>query len=59
MKKIIYKGIIELKPYGENDEALYIGDMDDPLAEDFENNLKRKNISVRYFISKQDKTKSN
>lgn len=57
MKQLIYKGFIEKKGKGENDDALFIGDMECPLAEEFESKLQRKKVSVRYWISDNEKTK--
>lgn len=57
MKQLIYKGFIEEKPEGENDDALFIGEMEYPLAEEFRMELQGKQVSVRYWISDTEKTK--
>lgn len=55
-KQLIYKGIIKKQRKGENDDALFIADMEYPLAEEFEIELQDKQVSVRYWISDTDKT---
>jgi hypothetical protein len=57
MKQLIYRGFIEERCKGENDDALFIGDMEYPLAEEFESELQGKQVSVRYWISDTKKTK--
>mgnify|MGYP001561316929 CR=1 FL=1 len=57
MEQLIYKGFITERSKGENDDALFIGDMEYPLAEEFETELQGKQVSVRYWISDTEKTK--
>lgn len=57
MEQLIYKGFIKEAAKGENDDALFIGDMEYPLAEEFESELQGKQVSVRYWISDTEKTK--
>lgn len=57
MEQLIYKGFIEEKGKEENDDALFIGDMEYPLAEEFESKLQGKKVSARYWISDTEKTK--
>jgi len=57
MEQLIYKGFIEEKCKGENYDALFIGDMEYPLAEEFERELQGNQVSVRYWISDAEKTK--
>jgi hypothetical protein len=53
----IYKGLITETSRGGNNDALFVGDMDEPIASEFYDNLKGKQVSVRYFISDTEKTK--
>ncbi len=57
MEQLIYKGLITESSRGENDDALFIGDMDEPIAYVFEEEIQGKQVSVRYFISNTEKTK--
>lgn len=57
MEQLIYKGFIEERYRGEKDDALFIGDMEYPLAEEFESELQGKQVSIRYWISDTKKTK--
>lgn len=57
MKQIIYKGLITEGSRGENWEALFIGDMEEPIAYVFQEEIQGKQVSVRYFISDIEKTK--
>jgi len=49
-----YKGWLSIKPYGENDDTLFMGN--EPLAIQTEE-LDGKTVSVRYFTSDKEKTK--
>jgi len=57
MEQLIYKGLITESSRGENDDALFVGDMDEPIAYVFEEEIQGKQVSVRYFISDTEKTK--
>jgi len=57
MEQLIYKGFIKEASKGENDNALFIGEMEYPLAEEIESELQGKEVSVRYWISNTEKTK--
>jgi hypothetical protein len=57
MNMLIYKGLITETSRGENDDALFIGDMEYPIAEEFKEEIQGKQVSVRYFISDTEKTK--
>lgn len=57
MKTIIYKGLIREGLRGENDSALFIGDAEEPIAQEFYSDLQGKQVSVRYWISDTKKTK--
>jgi hypothetical protein len=54
----VYTGMITEHRCGENDEALFISDERDPLAEVVEDDIAAhgKFLSVRYFISDERKT---
>jgi hypothetical protein len=49
-----YKGWLSIKPYGENDETLFMGD--EPVAVKMEE-INDKMVSVRYFTSNEEKPK--
>lgn len=53
----VYKGLIVTDDYGENWDAIYIGDNRQPIAKIFERDFQGKNVSVRYYISDQKKNK--
>jgi hypothetical protein len=36
MQQLIYKGLIAESSRGENDDALFIGEMEEPIAYEFE-----------------------
>jgi hypothetical protein len=57
MKQLIYKGLIAEKEYGESCEALFIGEMEEPIAYEFEEKMQGKQVSVRYWLSDSSKTK--
>lgn len=57
MKLAVYHGFIFEKTYGENDEALFIGGMDEPLALAFHGEYDKGLITVRYWVSDKEKTK--
>lgn len=57
MKQLIYKGFIKEARKNENYSALFIGEMDDPIAEVFEDEIKGMQVSVRYWISDTEKNK--
>lgn len=57
METIIYKGIVRESTRGENDDALFIGDNSQPIAEIFEEDFEGKQVTVRYWISDKEKTK--
>ena len=57
MTNLIYKGFIKRKHYGEKEDALFIGDMERPIAEVFQDDLQDKQVSMRYWLSNTEKTK--
>lgn len=57
MKTITYKGIVKESEYGENWEALFIGENTQPLAQIFEETFVGKQVTVRYWTSENEKTK--
>lgn len=57
MQLLIYKGLIAENSKGENDEALFIGEIEEPIAYVFEEEIQGKQVSVRYWISDTEKTK--
>lgn len=58
MNQVIYKGFIRVGNKGENDSALFIGDIREPIAEIFNDDLQGKQVSVRYWVSATEKTKN-
>jgi len=57
MKQLIYNGFIKERDFGENDQALFIGEMPLPLVKEFEECLKGRQVSVRYWVSAKEKSK--
>jgi hypothetical protein len=57
MKQLIYKGFITEREYQDNDDALFIGDMGSPIAEDLMDEINEKQVSVRHWISDISQTK--
>jgi hypothetical protein len=57
MQQLIYKGLIAESSRGENYDALFIGEMEEPIAYEFEEEIQGKQVSVRYWISDTEKTK--
>ena len=57
MEQLIYSGFIREGSKGENDDALFIGELDEPIAEIFQDEINGKEISVRYWLSDIEKTK--
>ena len=57
METITYKGIVKEGDYGENWEALFIGENSQPIAEIFEEDFVGKQVTVRYWTSENEKTK--
>lgn len=57
MQQLIYKGFINERGKGECYNATFIGEMDNPIAQEFEESLQWKQVSVRYWISDTEKTK--
>lgn len=55
--KIVYNGIIQEGVMGENSDALFIGDMEEPIAKCFDDDFGGKWVSVSYYISDVEKTK--
>lgn len=55
MKKI-YKGLISQKEHGENWRADFIGDLNEPITQIFQEEFCYCNVTVRYFISEIEKT---
>jgi len=57
MEQLVYKGFIKESSKDENDNALFIGNMEEPIAYVFMDELQSKQVSIRYFISETEKTK--
>ncbi len=57
MKKLIYKGLITEKEQGFDTayDALFIGEMEDPIAREFEEKIQGKCVHVKYWISDTEK----
>ena len=53
-----YNGIIKEEYNGENYEALFIGDSEEPFTEILEDKICEKTVSARYWISDTEKTKN-
>lgn len=58
MEQLVYKGFILEGSYVENDNALFIGSDDEPIAQMLEEEIEGRQVSVRYWISDTEKTKS-
>lgn len=57
METKVYKGIVKEDDYGENWDALFIGESNQPIAEIFEDDFVAKQVTVRYWTSDKEKTK--
>lgn len=57
MKQFIFSGLIQEKYYMNNEEALFVGDSEYPIVEEFEENFDERQVSIRYYISDTRKTK--
>jgi hypothetical protein len=57
MNQKIYKGRIIDKEYEDNYSALFIGEDEYPFAKIWEDDLYKKQVTVRYWISEVEKTK--
>ena len=57
METIVYKGIVREGDYGENWDALFIGENNQPIAEVFEEDFAAKQVTVKYWTSDEKKTK--
>jgi hypothetical protein len=55
MKIVIIKGKLETKDYGENSDALFIGEMEEPICQYLQNKIEDKTVTVRYWTSKEEK----
>lgn len=56
MEQLIYKGIITEGDFGENYDALFIGE-GEPIAQILQDEINGREVSVRYWISDKEKTK--
>ena len=57
METKVYKGIVTERDYGENWDALFIGENSQPIAKIFEEDFEDKQVTVRYWTSDKEKTK--
>lgn len=57
MKQLVYKGFISEHYKGDNDDAIFIGDMDSPISEELMDEINEKQVSIRYWISDSEKPK--
>ena len=57
METKVYKGIVKEGNYGENWNALFVGENSQPIAEIFEEDFEAKQVTVRYWTSDKEKTK--
>ena len=57
METKVYKGIVKEGDYGENSDALFIGEGSQPIAKIFEEDFEAKQVTVRYWTSDVEKTK--
>ena len=55
--KIVYNGIIQEGVRGDNSDALFIGDMEEPIAKCFDDDFGGNWVTVSYYISDVEKTK--
>lgn len=56
-ERLTFSGLIRKAEYGENWEALFIGDSEEPLANILEDKIDRKIVTVRFWISEEPKEK--
>lgn len=57
MEQMIFKGKIFLKENAEDHEALHVGDEDEPFAQIWDDSFRKKQVTVRYWISDTELTK--
>ena len=57
METKVYKGIVKEGDYGENWDALFIGENSQPISKIFEEDFEAKQVTVRYWTSDEEKTK--
>ena len=55
---LVYKGIIQEKQDGENDDSIFLGDSNEPLVQQLQDEISNKRVNVRYFISGAPETKA-
>ena len=53
----VYKGIVKEGDYGDQWDALFIGDCSSPIAAIFKNDFEAKQVTVKYWTSDEEKTK--
>jgi len=58
MKTKIYKGLISIHSHGEADDVfLFLSSLKDPLAKILENDITRRQVTVRYFTTGKECSK--
>lgn len=57
MEQRIFKGEIFLKEAMYDYEALHVGDEDEPFAQTWDDSFRKKQVTVRYWISDIEQTK--
>lgn len=52
-----YKGLLTLHSWGEADDILFLSSLCEPLAEQLEDDIARKQVTARYWITDRECTK--
>lgn len=58
MKSLVYKGIIQVRDYGDATDILFLDTIDDPLTEALQEHIDKKKVTVRYFIADKHETRA-
>lgn len=54
---IEYSGLLTTHSWGDADDILFLSSVSDPLAEELQDRISRKTVSVRYWITDQECSK--
>lgn len=57
MKTLTYRGLLSKHSWGEADDILFLSSMSDPLAEQLQSDIVRKQVTARYWITDKEATK--
>lgn len=57
MKTLTYQGLLSLHSWGEADDILFVSTLRDPLGEHLQTDIRRKQVTARYWITDREVTK--